>query len=48
LIARLKLKASLALRHPGAAAYRIMIAADIRLSRTMADAVRRCEEPELN
>jgi glutamate/tyrosine decarboxylase-like PLP-dependent enzyme len=37
----------LALRHAGAAGYREMIAEDIRLSRAMADAVRRYDELEL-
>jgi aromatic-L-amino-acid/L-tryptophan decarboxylase len=41
------LKVWLALRHAGAAGYRTMIAEDIRLSRAMADAVRRCDELEL-
>jgi glutamate/tyrosine decarboxylase-like PLP-dependent enzyme len=41
------LKVWLALRHAGAAGYREMIAGDIRLSRVMADAVRRCDELEL-
>ncbi len=41
------LKVWLALRHAGAAGYRRMIAEDIRLSRVMADAVRRCDELEL-
>jgi glutamate/tyrosine decarboxylase-like PLP-dependent enzyme len=41
------LKVWLALRHAGAAGYRNMIAEDIRLSRAMADAVRRCDELEL-
>ncbi|HSL21719.1 MAG TPA: aminotransferase class V-fold PLP-dependent enzyme [Vicinamibacterales bacterium] len=41
------LKVWLALRHAGAAGYRKMIAEDIRLSRAMADAVRRCDELEL-
>ena len=41
------LKVWLALRHAGAAGYRKMIADDIRLSRAMADAVRRHEELEL-
>jgi glutamate/tyrosine decarboxylase-like PLP-dependent enzyme len=41
------LKVWLALRHAGAAGYRTMIAADIRLSRAMADAVRRRDELEL-
>jgi aromatic-L-amino-acid decarboxylase len=41
------LKVWLALRHAGAAGYRTMIADDIRLSRAMADAVRRCDELEL-
>jgi glutamate/tyrosine decarboxylase-like PLP-dependent enzyme len=41
------LKVWLALRHAGAAGYRTMIADDIRLSRAMADAVRRCNELEL-
>jgi glutamate/tyrosine decarboxylase-like PLP-dependent enzyme len=41
------LKVWLALRHAGASGYREMIAEDIRLSRAMADAVRRCDELEL-
>ena len=41
------LKVWLALRHAGAAGYREMIAEDIRLSRAMADAVRRYDELEL-
>jgi glutamate/tyrosine decarboxylase-like PLP-dependent enzyme len=41
------LKVWLALRHAGAAGYRRMIADDIRLSRVMADAVRRCDELQL-
>jgi glutamate/tyrosine decarboxylase-like PLP-dependent enzyme len=41
------LKVWLALRHAGAAGYRTMIAEDIRLSRAMADAVRRHDELEL-
>ncbi|HVJ27572.1 MAG TPA: aminotransferase class V-fold PLP-dependent enzyme [Vicinamibacterales bacterium] len=41
------LKVWLALQHAGAAGYRTMIADDIRLSRAMADAVRRCDELEL-
>jgi glutamate/tyrosine decarboxylase-like PLP-dependent enzyme len=41
------LKVWLALRHAGATGYRTMIADDIRLSRAMADAVRRCDELEL-
>jgi glutamate/tyrosine decarboxylase-like PLP-dependent enzyme len=41
------LKVWLALRHAGAAAYRTMIADDIRLSRTMADAVRRSASLQL-
>ena len=41
------LKVWLALRHVGASGYRTMIAEDIRLSRAMADAVRRCDELEL-
>jgi glutamate/tyrosine decarboxylase-like PLP-dependent enzyme len=41
------LKVWLALRHAGAAGYRTMIAEDMRLSRAMADAVRRCDELEL-
>ncbi len=41
------LKVWLALRHAGASGYRTMIAEDIRLSRSMADAVRRCDELEL-
>ena len=41
------LKVWLALRHVGAAGYRTMIADDIRLSRVMADAVRRCEDLQL-
>jgi glutamate/tyrosine decarboxylase-like PLP-dependent enzyme len=41
------LKVWLALQHAGAAAYRTMIAEDIRLSRAMADAVRRHDELEL-
>jgi glutamate/tyrosine decarboxylase-like PLP-dependent enzyme len=41
------LKVWLALRHAGAAGYRTMIAEDIRLSRAMAEAVRRCDELEL-
>jgi aromatic-L-amino-acid/L-tryptophan decarboxylase len=41
------LKVWLALQHAGADGYRTMIADDIRLSRAMADAVRRCDELEL-
>ena len=41
------LKVWLALRHAGASGYRKMIAEDIRLSRAMADAIRRCQELEL-
>jgi glutamate/tyrosine decarboxylase-like PLP-dependent enzyme len=41
------LKVWLALRHAGASGYRTMIAEDIRLSRAMADLVRRCDELEL-
>jgi aromatic-L-amino-acid/L-tryptophan decarboxylase len=41
------LKVWLALQHAGAAGYRDMITDDIRLSRTMADAVRRHDELEL-
>jgi glutamate/tyrosine decarboxylase-like PLP-dependent enzyme len=41
------LKVWLALRHVGAAGYRTMIADDIRLSRAMADAVRRNEDLQL-
>ena len=41
------LKVWLALKHAGAAAYRTMIADDIRLSQAMADAVRRHAELEL-
>jgi glutamate/tyrosine decarboxylase-like PLP-dependent enzyme len=41
------LKVWLALRHAGAAGYREMIAEDIRLSRAMADAVRRHDDLEL-
>jgi glutamate/tyrosine decarboxylase-like PLP-dependent enzyme len=41
------LKVWLALRHAGASGYREMIAEDIRLSRAMADAVRRRDELEL-
>ena len=41
------LKVWLALRQVGAAGYRTMIADDIRLSRVMADAVRRCEDLQL-
>ena len=41
------LKVWLAFRHAGASGYRTMIAEDIRLSRAMADAVRRCDELEL-
>jgi glutamate/tyrosine decarboxylase-like PLP-dependent enzyme len=41
------LKVWLALQHAGAAGYRQMIADDIRLSRAMADAVRRSDELEL-
>ena len=41
------LKVWLALQHAGAAGYRRMIADDIRLSRAMADAVRRRDELEL-
>ena len=41
------LKVWLALRHVGAAGYRTMIADDIRLSRVMADAVRRNEDLQL-
>lgn len=41
------LKVWLALRHAGASGYRNMIAEDIRLSRAMADSVRRCDELEL-
>jgi glutamate/tyrosine decarboxylase-like PLP-dependent enzyme len=41
------LKVWLAFRHAGAAGYRTMIAEDIRLSRAMADAVRRHDELEL-
>lgn len=41
------LKVWLALRHAGAAGYRTMIADDIRLSRAMADAVRRSDGLEL-
>ena len=41
------LKVWLALKHVGAAGYRAMIADDIRLSRAMADAVRRCDELQL-
>jgi glutamate/tyrosine decarboxylase-like PLP-dependent enzyme len=41
------LKVWLALRHAGAAGYRTMIADDIRLSRAMADAVRRSDSLEL-
>jgi glutamate/tyrosine decarboxylase-like PLP-dependent enzyme len=41
------LKVWLALQHAGAAGYRAMIAEDIRLSRKMADAIRRGEELEL-
>jgi aromatic-L-amino-acid decarboxylase len=41
------LKVWLALQHAGAAGYRRMIADDIRLSRTMADAVRRSGDMEL-
>jgi aromatic-L-amino-acid decarboxylase len=41
------LKVWLALRHAGAAGYRATIAEDIRLSRAMADAVRRRDELEL-
>ena len=41
------LKVWLALQHAGAAGYRTMIADDMRLSRVMADAVRRSDELEL-
>ena len=41
------LKVWLALQHAGAEGYRTMIADDIRLSRAMADAVRRSDELEL-
>jgi glutamate/tyrosine decarboxylase-like PLP-dependent enzyme len=41
------LKVWLALQHAGAAGYRRMIADDMRLSRAMADAVRRSDELEL-
>jgi aromatic-L-amino-acid/L-tryptophan decarboxylase len=41
------LKVWLALQHAGAEGYRTMMADDIRLSRAMADAVRRCDELEL-
>ena len=41
------LKVWLAFRHAGAAGYRTMIADDIRLSRAMADAVRRCDSLQL-
>ncbi len=41
------LKVWLALQHAGASGYRAMIAEDIRLSRAMADAVRRSDELEL-
>ena len=41
------LKVWLALRHAGASGYRAMIGDDMRLSRAMADAVRRCDELEL-
>ncbi len=41
------LKVWLALQHAGASGYRKMIAEDIQLSRTMADAVRRHDELEL-
>jgi len=41
------LKVWLALRHVGAVGYRTMIADDIRLSRVMADAVRRSDELQL-
>ena len=41
------LKVWLALQHAGAQGYRTMIAEDIRLSRAMADAIRRYEELEL-
>jgi glutamate/tyrosine decarboxylase-like PLP-dependent enzyme len=41
------LKVWLALRHAGAAGYRTMIADDIRLSRAMAEAVRRHDELDL-
>jgi aromatic-L-amino-acid decarboxylase len=40
------LKVWLALRHAGAGGYRAMIAEDMRLSRAMADAVRRCDDLE--
>jgi glutamate/tyrosine decarboxylase-like PLP-dependent enzyme len=41
------LKVWLAMQHAGAAGYRHMIAEDMRLSRAMADAVRRSDELEL-
>ncbi|MBA2305031.1 MAG: aspartate aminotransferase family protein [Acidobacteria bacterium] len=41
------LKVWLGLRHAGASGFRTMIAEDIRLSRAMGDAVRRCAELEL-